>query len=536
MNEKSKFDRKDHDKDSGKNQGKRGNGRGRSRRRNDAPDSSRRADMHHGSNNPAWYAANEALLKDAASLAFSNPLGSVVEPLGANSFYSWKKEAVPGIMAFKTLTIPGVSRDNSSPINVSARAMYSFIRHANSGHSNYDSPDCGLYLLATDSAYTYWAWMVRAYGVLQNYAHSNRYYASDIIGAMGFDYNSLMEHIADFRAYINVFAYKLGSICVPANVAFITRHVWQMTHLWVDSPSRKAQTYMYVPHDFWIYDETGSAKGGRLVPLFGTGGAVGIEFNTVREYGDRMLAKILESEDMMIMSGDILKAYGANIQKVTTIGEDFRILPEYSPEVASQFENLTVLGKPTSDSNVIVQDPDTNAIIYDPKFTLAGSKVYPDKLYLNLHSDFPTPAEVMVATRCAVIMSASGSTGSIKTAGSDIITECHVYKRVVDSNGALQTMRGNWFSFEVIKDTDPAATVLGVIQDIMDAHTFTWRPCMYLYWVAADGSYQPKFIGGDTQYDNYTVISDYELEKMNMTALLSMFGAPTMGAFVSTSK
>lgn len=80
--------------------------------------------------------------------------------------------------------------------------------------------------------------------------------------------------------------------------------------------------------------------------------------------GNRMLNALISSEDIGIMSGDILKAYGSeNMMKVSSIGEDFRIEPVYSKEVLTQINSATLLG-PVLDPVSLNIKQTSNGFIY----------------------------------------------------------------------------------------------------------------------------------------------------------------------------
>ena len=112
-------------------------------------------------NDASWYAANSQLLKDAASLAYSESVGSgysvVMNPVTEQDWVT----SIPGVYAIHTAPAIGVSKDNASAINIAARNIYSYVRHANAGHSNYDSPDLMIYLMAMDSLYSVLSFMAR---------------------------------------------------------------------------------------------------------------------------------------------------------------------------------------------------------------------------------------------------------------------------------------------------------------------------------------------------------------------------------------
>nr|AIY31265.1 capsid protein [Dromedary picobirnavirus] len=482
----------------------------RSYRKDDFDDNTR----GHYSNDPAWYAMSPQMLIDAASINYSNALGSTDWPHFGEQYEYDTKEAFPGIMAIKTVALPGVSKDNSSPVNVAARNIYSFVRHKNSGHSNYDSPDLMMYILAMDSLYSMWAWLVRAYGVMHSYAVYNKYYAEAIFSSMGLDWNDFQYRAADFRTFINMFAHKLSKVCCPTSLSFITRHVWMYSHLWVDSPSKKAQTYLYVPEAFWVFDETNSiTQRGALVyhEL-----SAGMAFDEVVDMCNTALARIIESEDMMIMSGDILKAFGEDhIMALGTIPEDFMVVPACDPAVCSQIQNCFLVGQV---NQFVITQNDDNAIICEP--ILNGSHFVPGYLHLNLRVDSPTPADTMVATRLMPYVVKGEERNQILSCGSDIATAAWIY-RYVQRGGKWTLIQDSCYSMLDVDAEDPDSAV----RTLIDMEKFDWHPTQYV--VSTNGL--ELGISGDV--DNYTTISKRTLEDMHNLALISQFGCPSMGPF-----
>ena len=130
-----------------KSGGRSKNSRRSNQRNNDSYDSSANISP---TNDPAYYALNSQLLVDAASHAFSDATGTKIpwSTKGYNEHLIVPDIAsIPGVMSFRIAPTVGISTDQSSAVNVAARNIYSYVRHANSGHSNYDAPDLMMYLL-----------------------------------------------------------------------------------------------------------------------------------------------------------------------------------------------------------------------------------------------------------------------------------------------------------------------------------------------------------------------------------------------------
>ena len=316
--------------------------------------------QHHnpvgGDNDVRWYAANPQLIKDTASYPFQFPLGTKHNMGGDDKYIS--ASSVPGVCAIHWDPSIGMANDEIDAVNIAMRNIYSFIRHANSGKTNYEAPDLMLYLLAMSDILGYHAALKRIYGVAMTYSHTNRYVPKAIVEALGVDYEDIQMHLCDLRSYINTFAVRVGSFCVPASMPYIARHVWMNSHIYVDSDQDKPQIYTYVQDHFFRFglDDTPAGKLffegfaprqiGQIGSFDDTATATkGLRFDELAAFGNTLLAPIIASEDFGIMSGDILKAYTpAEVYRVELIPENYVVMAEYSEEVLDQINNATLFG------------------------------------------------------------------------------------------------------------------------------------------------------------------------------------------------
>lgn len=177
-------------------------------------------------NDISWYQKNPDLLRAAGNLSFANALGSGIDLTNANctAKLANDEQRIPGIAIVHTITGPGLSRDATSGVNIAMRNLYSFVRHANSGHSNYDPVDLMLYLLAMDEAYMVYYRAVRAYGAMFTFNTVNRYAPKALVEALGFDYEDINSNLATFRYAINAFAARINAYAVPTNMPLFKRH------------------------------------------------------------------------------------------------------------------------------------------------------------------------------------------------------------------------------------------------------------------------------------------------------------------------
>lgn len=302
-----------------------------------------------------WYAQNEQLLKDTASYPYSWPLGNRISlDDGGNPI---NKGSVPGIFVLKTAPAYGVSTNADSPINVASRKIYTYVRHENSGGKNYDPVDLMLYLMSMDGAISYLSWLKRLYGTINLYNYTNRYFPKAAIVAQNVDYDDLLSHIADFRAYINTFAVRIGALCIPNSIAYMAKHAWMYSGMYQDSPNDKAQVYMFAPSTYSVFgldnDGAGCLKNYNMWGF--TDGQPNaswqhrLTFSDLIATGEAIIAPLINSEDCGIMSGDILKAYGqGGVYQVDGISENYVVIPTYDATVLDQIHNATTVGEPYS--------------------------------------------------------------------------------------------------------------------------------------------------------------------------------------------
>nr|AVD54026.1 capsid [Macaque picobirnavirus 2] len=419
-------------------------------------------------NDVSWYAKDAQLLKDSASFPFSVPAGAAVH-LNRNSTYLTGLDyAVPGIMAFKMKPCIGKAEKPNDAINIAARNIYTFVRHQNSGHTNYEAADLMMYLIAMGEIYSFHSWCVRAYGIARLYQQTNKYLPTALLEAMGFDPSVALD-LPRFRNLINLTRRKFAATAVPNSMPYINRKIWLYSGIYADAPGPKAQMYLFKPAGFYMY------KFGELGKLVWTPMAKGAKLTLANLEGiaGKLIDPIMSDEDMGIMSGDILKAFGdSGIYKVAEMPEDYEIMPTYSTEVLSQIHNMTIWtdedevdtnpawditqnaeigGGYLTTTNNIVAVKSKFGTVDAPYGTALPSYGFAGERLIDLHSEHPTPDEVMVATRCTTaaqsIKSEVTSTKGVKftytlsEVGADICLSADVY--TFNQLGTLTVSKAN---------------------------------------------------------------------------------------------
>lgn len=484
-------------------------------------------------NDPSWYIREGQLAKDVASMSFNTALGNAVELYKDNpesEKVAGKRVSVPGIMRIHTIPMLGYSRDGSSAVNLAAKNLYSWVRHANSGHSNYDSPDLMLYIAAMDSIYAFIWHLQRAYGTARVYSQKNRFIGDALLRSMGFIPNELRQNLANFRAYINMLITKASAFCTPTTMSLFKRHTWMYSGVFKDEDVEKSQMYLYVPDYLYVYNENSGA--GKLDPLaivardvLDTNGAIQPANKFLDMWyslGNQMINALVASEDINIMSGDIRKAYGENIWQIGLVPEDFITVPIYSEEILDQIHNTIFTGMypakletdqtvASIDSFTIYQDvtDPLEPIKCEPIFKVPFSTAITH--FLDMAENEPSPERVLVATRNMI--------------HSHTVTANGIIVGMIDSFASDLCLYGDMYSFSS-GGSEEVSTIYGAQGQYIDVEKYTKfhkAPLVYKF-SAVSGVYTLEEVLGEL--GDFIVVDYQDINKMHESALLSMLGVP----------
>lgn len=471
------------------------------------------------SNDPMWYASNPDILRDAASYPFSQALGTTVERGNTFPEFTVDNNAIPGICRIDLKPSLGLSITRDSAVNVAATAMYTYVRHANSGHSNYDSPDLMIYCVAMAQIYAFINWCQRLYGLATLYAQKNRYLPRHLITTMGVNPDSITNNLASFRYWINVMVSKASSLAVPATMSYFSRTAFLYANIYSESDSIKDQVYYFHPESWLKFTfNSGSEGGGYLASTKLTAtGTDGLTLAEIQRFGEELIGSILSDEDMNIMSGDILKAYGVDhIIKLTALPEMYTTIPIYDPLVLSQIHNATVME--VEDFN-IQQSTDKSYIESIPFISWSDDNIFARAKICNLCLNKlltvdvldPGPAEVVEGTRLMVTGDSSASTnaGYYVFTGTEIPTACRFY--TLNSKNILQEVMYNG-----------ALVHNAAISNLVKA--FKYAPTIFMY--SAPGDDRP--VGFCESIDNYTVLNFTDITKLHDVCLMNMLAVPSI--------
>lgn len=493
-------------------------------------------------NDVAWYTKNPQMVKDAASITTSNVSGYSIRYTNTNNeVYSGVSAVTPGILALEY--IPTISNyfwdapdrstssvaDETSVINLAAKNVYSFIRHANSGRTNYDSSDLMGAIIAATNAFAAIGNAVRAYGIAMQYSQRNRYMPNALLSAMGFSPSSVINNLNDFRSRINTLIAQASVIWIPSNMSVLARQFWLCSNVYTDSESDKSQFYLFRPSVFYKWDPTFEEPNSLGDSYLLTSAAIPysngvITYDAYCNYVQNLLAPIISDESLGIMFGDMLKAYGAgNLFTLQQIPENYSVRPVHNAEVLSQIHNSTAINVGASH---IKQDK--YSTIYQPYGQVVG-KTNPsgpsDNVLLNFWRNDPTPEEVMVATRMNSLardrrsynFSGQEQDYCSVEAGTEYIIRYRLY--YYDGNMLVS------HNLTTYNEITSGVALEQFMNDISLVSTFDWAPVMY--GVSYDSASKKSTITRRfIDLDNYTIENVAWLERCHKTAVFSEYNVP----------
>lgn len=491
-------------------------------------------------NDVSWYTKYDQLAHDAANLPFAQPVGAPYRINGnmhsATGRQSYSGIAIePGIMRLVFSPTPGISLDYSSPLNRSSINFMARIRSQLKLNNSYDHQDLTAVMLAIDSAIMFHSLGRRIYAMLRNMTPVNRYYPIGILTASGINPVQLQTTIQDFRAYLNNFAVLIEAYALPSEVALFKRHSWMCEGLYVDSPSTRAQTYMFVPHGFWVLDNTAEV-GSSLNFIEWLNGPQDTTLKSVQQYmqiGNQIIQGLSNDTDIADIAGDLYNFYGSGaMYKLPYVEEGYAISPSYDEKVLSQIENATIVGDFAADyTPYITQSAEVNkgALLFDPVLqpSAAGTRSsdYVATTRLNMHKDSPSSDDVLEATRLVAVwdLDRPGTTAGtfhLRTCTTELLHWVNIFSISLTTPSSFRV--NDVASMVMFLDAGEDVVTLGrQLRDILDIHQFDWAPRVEVF-VPESGTALPDYVNDTWDTDNMTVVPSDYIENIHMATLFSL--------------
>nr|QXV86467.1 capsid protein [Rat picobirnavirus] len=517
------------------------------------------------SNDPAWYASDPSLARDSASIPFSWAAGTISNLRESAPVYTDLNEyqfITPGLCTIWLRSSVGASDAPTSPINIAATAMYSFVRHANSGSANYNSPDLMLYVIGMAEIIAFSNFLIRAYGVASLYSTRNRYLPDALLQSMNIDPDDVRANYAQFRYGINLAMNKISSLAVPSTLSYFKRKAMLYSGVYIEGSSPKDQMYMYAP--FALYQLGADADGATAAYLKQFRNPT--KLYTVAEllqFLNDLIDPIIMSEDFNIMSGDILKAYGlSGILKFARVDENYVAPLGFDIGVLEQMKNayiLTGLEHIGPETGSIVQNNSSGVnakgwLVSKEQITLptispttgAGARAEyagiisgAKKRILVTTTKDVDPGLVLESTRlmpgAAYIPPTSGSDpGSIVIYGATELPTSFVITSMEQESG-VPTLEFRSNATAIVSVGGVSAANHSNIETLAMLAAFNFAPNVEFDFVSTTTGESVSI--DETfrfyRFDNYAILTTEDLQRMHEACLLNMMRVPSIGSVFS---
>lgn len=509
------------------------------------------------------------LKRDIASFNWYKPVGTSV---GARGWFN----SVPVVAAIKVQPTLGITNSPSSPTNQMARIMYNYIVRINATTCPYEPVDLQMGILAVSELYKFTIWASRIYKYAQTYSIYNRAIPKLFFAAENISAEDILGNLTDYRAWLNNFMLKCGTLSFPGNLRYFQSIDELFTGVYVDEDTERAQFTIFSPHAFYKYDELGT-EGGRLIPIlpgfrrtskvtddllastpqhsndwsdlgnpFAYDGE--LTFAKIKWIGEELLESLLRSEDICRICADIYKAYGTEkLLHFTMVNEDDKLAILYSDDMNTMIENAILVGRPEIDTQT-TNLPNGNHI-YAPvvtqntainggnlQFTFYGmnrmgdqlgplQKYFAEDFVYNVHNDKEVTADMMIdlarwTPTTEFVAYGSGTTSAtvrVKSCGTEILTEAYTYS--LNSNGSV--IMNNITSSALMDDRGTVKDIFSTMAWINAFHHFP-RVSPILTVTENGGPWYLENIS----FDKYAVIPQKDIEQIHDTYLLTQYQVP----------
>lgn len=421
-----------------------------------------------------------------------------------------------------------------SMLTTAAKKIYSNIRHANSGSSNYEYQDLMLNLMAIDGIYSMIAWLTRLYGVATYYQAQNRMIPKSLFDVYGVEESDVLNNIGPMYNAINMLINKASMFVQPGDMAITLRHMWLNSVILANPERPYAEMYMHNPKSFPVFEIDSESGAGKIVYRFAPSGTIQKLIDFVNETIDNLSAM----EDSGIMAGDILKAYGDNVFKLGPIALDYKTPISTDADALEQFMNIQSIS--TTDGLYVREYQQGPSGIYSVESlgdTVQGrqaSLMWAQPFCVRSYSKDITPAQVISRTRFISPAYQTNVDGSLLAELSSYGTEISlgVVSYATFQFGGEQATFANVQPMYI--SVTPGADSVGFSFDVYPGsfriNQFKYAPvtAMAVYDQASDEA--PRLMD-ITNRAYYAAIPEQGIKQMHEVAVNSLFYSPGLTKF-----
>lgn len=462
-------------------------------------------DMKSKTNDPGWYdVLSPQLIEDAAHINFSWPAGMPIPSLTHDE----------GFLNANLMALHSIPTIDYGAARTAMWSMYSAMRQVNSGAKNYGPEDMFAALVNGFQMYSALNWAIRFYTMANMYNATNRAIPYVFFEAEGADMASFVNNRADYRAMLNTWIYKFGTVAMPNFMPIFAREAFLYQNIYTEGVDWKDQMYMFVPDMFWTVslDYTAADKVVSNVVKVHADPSVKLTPTIVDSILNALYTNTVQSEAFNIISGDIYKQYPNNIISVSEVGPDLSIDPIFDENVLEQIKNAKVYNVDINTNKFTYAGTD---FMYAPQATLGA----PDK-FANDYKDVittmksdPKAVDIVELTR---LIPHFDENGSYITGGSDIIRQVDF----LSYNGAL----GTCDKFTKVAFTIAIATANQELA-LTKMSQFKYCPA---FSVIAGSNTAYVYTGYLHSLDNFGILDLTDLKSIHYAALLNLYYVPSL--------
>lgn len=498
-------------------------------------------------NDPRWYQPDADLADSVAQWSFSQPAGeNIVGNNGEVSLY-------PSIMKFYLEPTPEVSDVNGKGVfstysykytglNSASRSYYNAISSMTGRTSAYTPDDISILFLGIGEIISMFAYARHIMHLPYMINLKNKAIPDVLIAAYGFDPKDLRDHLTTYRSQFNTLIVQAQSIIAPGNIPYFEKCAELYSHIYVDSPSDTAQTYIFAPYSTWVLDEKYNNKGSGLRTTAVPGRTEsGVKLSSLFNLIATMISEFQESSTYNVVGQDILHLNSRTNMPVYTyqfLGEFETTAVEYNENALLQIHNMTFGGPyniaeydeefgltPMNDVSCSV---DKLSIFYNPAVKLTGDygNFNVNNIYMDSLSPKPDADMRIDATRYSTYISKNyyhmaSQSSYIQFGCGD--HRCVSYYIYAASNNKLQELSGplNYIT-TLNKDADFNKAA---VQECCFLSAFDWSPFLVLHYNATgslEDAVNTTFLG-DLNY--ITPISAEVMNNLNRLSEQFLFTA-----------
>lgn len=380
-------------------------------------------------NDVSWYSKNPNLLVAAGSFPFPNrpgmsiPLSDVNVTVGSDVKPFPRTYNIPGVLALDWVPHIGKSQTATDPASILGKEMYAKVRKAYSGSLNADAPDFVMYVMALDSVFAYIAWLKRLYRTLTAWSPNNYALPDEVLKAMLVQpaaIQSLRTNRTRLWQIINELVLQSRKFTCPGDMDIFNRHYWMSDNVYTDDATINSQFYLFNLYGVYQFamlnmPDGNPGPGLKIVQMPQTTKGANLTVDDLYSFGTGLIDALVAWDEAYEINGYLMRAYeGSKLFIVDELPANEVLTPMYEPEVLMQIENSRTVPALNSNASYILtglnvtQDVATNAVICDPKITMAESadvaheiegEGYTLNPWLSIRSDNPTVADSVVASR-----------------------------------------------------------------------------------------------------------------------------------------